>query len=89
MSVSRELRRQVRRDEPCLPATKRRDSNTVRAIDFHKRDTVDEAALKSLIRSRGVERVEGACALEKMTPAVAPPGLRSVEMQRLPLAAAG
>jgi hypothetical protein len=27
----------------------RLDSNTVRAIDFHERDTVDEAALKALI----------------------------------------
>ena len=28
----------------------RLDSNTVRAIDFHEGDTVDEAALKTLIR---------------------------------------
>jgi hypothetical protein len=28
---------------------KRLDSNTVRAIDFHEDDTVDEAALKALI----------------------------------------
>jgi hypothetical protein len=27
----------------------RLDSNTVRAIDFHEGDTVDEAALKALI----------------------------------------
>jgi hypothetical protein len=27
----------------------RLESNTVRAIDFHERDTVDEAALKALI----------------------------------------
>jgi hypothetical protein len=33
------------------------EGNTRRAIDFHEGDTIDERALKALIRTRGTERV--------------------------------